>query len=432
MNYAFPETFLHHIWQYKLFDTTNLYTIEGDAIQLLQVGTQNHHAGPDFTNARIKIGSTLWAGSVEIHKRSSDWYAHQHEVDQAYDNTILHVVYEYDQAIIRTTGSSIATLVLKDKIPAIYLERYWTLLQETAWIPCAVQFKAAMSSSSHAWATWLDVLLKERLAQRIITINKLLEQTTNDWETTFYYVLARSFGMKPNTNPFEALAQSLPLKVLAKHKHNLRQLECLLLGQAGFLSGEMPDPYAVALQKEYHFLRQKYKLVPLQACAWKFGRMRPANFPTIRLAQFAVLIHQSQHLFTQIIKANSITILRSLFKIKLNGYWDHHYQLGDMSVFRPKKLGKQTVELLIVNTIIPFLFVYGRAKGHKEYQERALDFMKQLKPDNNTIITGWKRLGVTVQTAHDSQALLQLKTTYCDHKRCLECQVGNSILRAKD
>jgi len=429
MNHSFPEAFLHYIWQLKLFDLSNLRTVDDEPIQLLHTGILNKHAGPDFTNARIRIGTTLWAGSVEIHKRSSDWYAHAHEVDTAYDNTILHVVYEYDQEIIRTTGTSIATLVLKDRIAEIYLARYKTLLQEMAWIPCAPQFVAAKRDY---WAAWMDQLLAERLAQRVSTINELLVQTNNDWERTFYYLLARSFGVKQNTEPFEALAKSLPLKLLAKYQHNLRQLEGLLFGQAGFLEGEMLDPYAELLQKEYKFLQHKHGLIPLQACAWKFGRMRPANFPTIRLAQFAVLIYQSTCLFRAVITAKSVEALKALFSIKLKGYWDHHYRLGDVSVFRQKRLGKQTIELLLINTVVPFLFVYGQSKGAAVYQERALRFMKKLKPDKNRIITGWEQLGVVVKSAYDSQALLQLKLNYCDQKRCLECQVGNSILQQKD
>lgn len=428
MNITFPEVFLHHIWKLKLFDFKNLKTIQGEALDLVQIGTHNHHAGPDFSNARIKIGSTLWAGSVEIHKKSSDWLAHQHEQDEAYRNTILHVVYEHDTEIRRSNGEIIPTLELKGRIEPQYIHRYWKLLTNNHWIPCAAQLPLMLDLTARMF-TWMDRLVVERLERKTQEIDWCMKQTNSNWEETFYWFLARSFGVKQNSEPFEALAKSLPLLVLSKHKQNLQQLEALLLGQAGFLEENFEEIYPQALQKEYQYLRQKYSLVPLQASSWKFGRMRPANFPTIRLAQFAVLVQQSSHLFSKILETQDIRQLRAMLDVQLSGYWETHYQLGEASILRPKSLGKGTVDLILINTVAPFLFVYGQNKGLDDFKERALELLQSLPSEQNSILQDWSELGIKSSSAYDSQALIQLKKEYCDQKRCLDCAVGNWILQ---
>lgn len=426
MSIAFPEAFLHYIWKLKLFDFSNLTTTEKESIEIIKVGTHNHHAGPDFSNARIRIGKTLWAGSVEIHKKSSDWTKHQHQQDAAYQNTILHVVYEYDTPAYRPTGNSpIPTLVLKNRIPQQYLQRYWQLLNNNSWVPCAAQLPKLPAINS----LWLDRMAAERLEYKYKAIKLDLEQTQYNWETVFYRFLARSFGLQQNTAPFEALAKSLPLLILAKHKQQLHQLEALIFGQAGFLTTAPKDAYTKTLQKEYRFLQKKYQLTGLLASSWKFGRMRPANFPTIRLAQFATLIHQSKHLFSKILETEEVQALRSMFSIQLGGYWNTHYQLDEPSIFRRKQLGKRSVDLILINTIAPFLFSYGRYKGDERYQQRALQLLESLQPEQNALVNTWKSLGLTAKNAQDSQALIQLKKTYCDAKRCLRCAIGHQILK---
>lgn len=426
MSIAFPEAFLHYIWKLKLFNFSNLTTTEQESIEILKVGTHNHHAGPDFSNARIRIGNTLWAGSVEIHKKSSDWTKHQHQQDAAYQNTILHVVYEYDAPAYRPTGNSpIPTLVLKNRIPQQYLQRYWQLLNNNSWVACAAQFPKLPAINS----LWLDRMAAERLEYKYKAIKLELEQTQYNWETVFYRFLARSFGLQQNAAPFEALAKSLPLLILAKHKQQLHQLEALLFGQAGFLTAESKDNYTKALQKEYRFLQKKYQLTGLLASSWKFGRMRPANFPTIRLAQFAALIHQSKHLFSKILETEQVQALRAMFSIQLEGYWNTHYQLGESSIFRRKQLGRRSVDLILINTIAPFLFSYGRYKGDERYQDRALQLLESLQPEQNALVNTWKSLGLVAKNAQDSQALIQLKKTYCDAKRCLDCAIGHQILK---
>lgn len=427
---SFPEVFLHYIWKLKLFDFQNLNTTDAEVIDLVNVGTHNHHTGPDFSNARIRIGGTLWAGSVEIHKKSSDWLVHQHQKDKAYDNTILHVVYEHDQPIYRADGTPIPTLELKNKIPTQYVQRYWELSTSQQKIPCEHRFFSVPTSLKNLW---LERLVIERLEDKTLEIRKSLEQTQNNWEETFYRVLARNFGAKQNSIAFEALAKSLPLKVVSKHKNNLFQLEALLFGQAGFLSEsetkQTSDIYWLDLQKEYIFLANKYNLITLKASSWQFGRMRPANFPTIRLAQFAVLIHQSTHLFSKILEEPKAQDLRKMFLIHLEGYWMNHYRLGEESPKRKKTLGGGTIDLILINTIAPFLFIYGDYKGIEAYKERAVRLLQLIKPEQNSIIANWQNLGMVTNSAHDTQALLQLKKKYCDSKRCLSCSIGHKILQ---
>lgn len=429
-NTPFPEVFLHYIWKLKLFDFKDLKTTEDENIELVQVGIHNYDTGPDFSNARIRIAGTLWAGSVEIHKKSSDWLAHQHQKDKAYNNTILHVVYEHDQNIYREDGTAIPTVELKNKIPDQYLQRYWELSDSKQKIPCEHRFFAVPTVLKYLW---LERLVVERLEDKTLEIRNALEQTQNNWEETFYQFLARNFGAKQNSTAFEALAKSLPLIVLSKHKNNLLQLEALLLGQAGFLSKsetqKTSDSYWLELQKEYIFLAKKYQLIPLKASSWQFGRMRPANFPTIRLAQFAVLIHQSTHLFSKILVETNVKDLRKMFLIQLEGYWMNHYRLGEESPKRKKSLGGGTIDLILINTIAPFLFVYGDYKGIEAYKERAIQLLQIIQPEQNSIIANWQNLGMVPNSAHDTQGLLQLKKKYCDSKRCLSCSIGHKILQ---
>lgn len=426
---AFPEAFLHYIWKLNLYNHQALYTVGGEPLEICYQGWHNHHAGPDFSNARIRIGKTLWAGQVEIHKRSSDWLAHQHQHDPAYNNTILHVVYEYDKPIYRASGEEIATLVLRGRIAPKYLQRYDRLLQSTTWIPCEAQMQPSISQNCQLW---LDRLAVERLEDKVVGIEQQLALNNNHWEQTFYQFLARSFGMKQNVAPFEALALALPLKVLAKHKQNLFQLEALLFGQSGLLQqAAQKDNYLQKLYKEYQFLAKKYQLKPLLASSWKFGRMRPANFPTIRLAQFAVLIHQSSHLFSKVIEAQDVAVLHALLAIDLQGYWTTHYRLGEVSTARKKRLGKGSVDLMLINTIAPFLMAYGRYKGDTDFTTRALELLQAVSPEKNGVVEHWRALQVKAKSALETQALLQLKKHYCDKKRCLDCHFGHQLLQQK-
>ncbi len=422
-----PESFLHFLWRWRRFDAHNLLTTAGQSLEILHPGEHNTHAGPDFFNARIRIGDTLWAGNVEMHLQASEWLAHRHQEDPAYDNVVLHVVLEEDRPIQRrSVGSVLPCLVLQGRIPPLLLATYQRLEHERAWIPCEGFFAATPDIIR---LNWLDRVLVERLEQKTAAIADLLVTTGNHWEVAFYQLLARNFGLKVNTEPFEALARSLPLPILAKHKNNPLQVEALLFGQAGLLSGIFAEAYPQILAREYRHLAHKYGLTPLTASQWKFLRLRPANFPTIRLAQFAALVHQSAHLFSQTLETDSLRSLENLFAVQPADYWLTHYQFDKVSHPRSKLLGRDFTHLLIINTIVPFLFHYGHTKGNADFQNRALRLLEELPAEENAVLEAWAALGMPARHAYQSQALLHLKTRYCDAKRCLECGVGNFILK---
>ena len=419
------EDFLHYLWRLKRFPITNLKTTEGEPIQIINVGEHNTHAGPDFTNARIKIGTTLWAGNVEIHILSSEWIRHQHEKDKAYDNVILHVVLEEDQPIFRQNGERIPCLELKKMIPPKLSKMYLKLLNNEYWIPCQHQFATVPQITKNIW---LDRLLVERLEHKIKLITQSLENNRYDWETSFHQQLARNFGVVVNMDPFELLAKSIPLNILAKHKNNLLQIEALLFGQAGMLEKSFVDDYPKKLQKEYLFLQKKCQLKSLRSESWKLLRMRPANFPTIRIAQFAYLFFQSNHLFSKILAAKNVKELEHMFVVKVSPYWHTHYIFDKISPKRKKTLGKSMIHLLIINTIVPFLFAYGKHKAAENYVDKAMQLLEELPPEKNNQITKWKNLGLEPTSAYQTQALLELKKKYCAEHRCLSCAVGHVVL----
>lgn len=420
------EDFLHFLWRWRRFDARNLATTDGQALDILHPGEPNPHAGPDFFNARIRLGDTLWAGNVEIHLNASDWLAHRHDTDPAYDNVVLHVVLDEDQRLRRSGGELLPCLTLRERIPPQLLEKYFRLEHERAWIPCEKTFGTVPEIVR---LNWLDRLLVERLEEKTGAVAQVVEATGQHWEEAFYRLLARSFGLKVNMEPFEALARSLPLRLLAKHKDHLFQLEALLFGQAGFLDGPFDDEYPRALAKEYRFLQHKYDLQPLAAAQWKFFRLRPAGFPTVRLAQFAALIHRSAQLFSQLLETRDTAEAEQLFTAEVSDYWRAHLRFDKTAARQPKPLGREFVHLLLINTAAPFLFHYGRAKGQPGLQDRALRLLEALPPEANTVVDGWAKRGQRAANAAQTQALLHLKTHYCDAKRCLECAVGNAILR---
>lgn len=421
------EDFLHYLWRFCRFHLSHLQTTEGETIEIQQVGEHNTHAGPDFTNARVRIGDTLWAGNVEMHLNSSEWMKHQHQKDKAYDNVILHVVMDEDEIIYRHNGERIPCLEIKKHIVPKVANIYQKLLFNEHWIPCQHHFSQVSAVTKNLW---LDRLLVERLAQKTQIIERQLELSKNDWEQTFYEFLARNFGVKVNAIPFELLAKSTPMRtVLGKHKNNLFQLEALLFGQAGLLEKEFEEDYPSRLQQEYRFLQKKYQLQSIKAELWKFMRMRPANFPTIRIAQFASLIYQSSGLFSKILEVKNVETIEKLFKVHLSDYWQDHYVFDKVSKSRNKSLGKGTIHLLIMNTIVPFLFLYGKRQHKPDFQDTALHLLEELSPEKNSIISNWKNLGLKPDSAYQTQALLQLKNEYCQKKRCLECAIGNAILK---
>ena len=418
------ESILHYVWQYKLFALQELKTTDGQAVEVIDVGKPNSDSGPDFFNAKIKISDTVWAGNVEIHTLSSDWFRHSHDVDKAYDNVILHIVARADVEVKRVNGLPILQMELQ--VPETIQQNFDNLYTAKKWIPCEDKIVAI---SPIVMSSWKTALLVERLERKSGDVEVLLEQNENHWEEAFYIALARNFGFSTNNQPFELLARSLPLNVLAKHKDNLFQLEALLFGQAGFLEENPQDEYQAKLSKEYRFLQAKYKLTPIDASQWKLLRLRPDNFPHIRIAQFAALTHGSVKLFSKILENTNIGELRKLFGVEVSEYWQHHYVFGKESVYSRKKMGKISQDLLLINTVVPFIFTYAKKKNRSG--DDALRILDKLPAENNSVISGWKALGQHVVNAFDSQALLQLKKNYCDEKKCLRCRVGHKILNVR-
>lgn len=420
------EQFLYYIWQYKQFNTRNLFTSTGEPVTIIQSGLRNSDAGPDFTMAKVKISKTLWIGNVEIHVNASDWKAHSHDKDKNYENIILHVVYNDD---IKNTTSKHPCLELKNYMDVNLFTKYKSLIGAASVIPCSSQIS---SVDPFVINNWLDRILAERLEHKTDIIRQGLELNKNNWEETFYHALAKNFGAKINAEPFELLAKLLPLKVLAKHKNNLLQVEALLFGTAGLLDDKGEDAYFLSLKKEFSFLQKKYKLQPLEKHLWKFLRLRPANFPTIRLAQFAQLVHQSSHLFSKILEVKNKKEIYKLFDCTPSEYWKTHYVFGKTSKAKPKSAGEIFIDLIIINTVAPFMFYYGKQKGDDYTTEKSLKLLATIKPESNRIINEWELIGIKANSAAESQALIELKNNYCNHKRCLQCAIGHKLLRQKD
>lgn len=414
------EKLLQYIWQFQYFNHSGLLTEEGETLQILHPGNFNTNQGPDFTDAKIKIDNTVWAGSIEIHINSSQWKEHKHSEDQNYQNVILHVIWNHDVDL----QLSCSTFVLQDRVAKLLLTRYDELMKTGNFIACEKQVHQVQSIT---WQSWKERLLVERLEKRTREIRELLQKSNNHWEEVFWWLLARNFGVTLNNTQFERIACSVPVTILAKHKDQIHQLEALLFGQAGLLDADFEEDYPVLLSKEYRFLKKKYNLKQT-AGSLAFLRMRPSNFPTIRLAQLAMLIHESLHLFSKIKESRDLNTIRALLQVTANDYWHYHYVFDETSAFKKKKLGTQMIDNILINTIVPIVFAYGLYHGENSYKEKALQWLEEIKPEKNTITRGFEALQVENRTAFDSQALIQLRNEYCIQKRCLDCSVGNKLL----
>lgn len=420
------EEFLHHIWKFRLFDQLELSTTDNETVEIVRAGEHNFDAGPDFFNAKIKIGKTLWAGNVEVHINSSDWKKHNHQNDKAYDNIILHVVNNADADLSRSSGEKIPTIEIKGRIEEKLIRNYLKFKSGNDWVPCEKQIENVPSIIIQST---VDKLVLERLERKSDFIFDCLKLNQNNWEETFYQLLARNFGFKINSEPFHLLAKSIPSIILSKHKSSLLQIEALLFGQAGMLNKHFEDKYPQSLQNEYVFLKQKFKLSSMDEHLWKFLRLRPVNFPSVRIAQFANLIYNSSHLFSRILETEDCKDLKKLLNISVSEYWETHYIFDKKTATKPKRLGEDGVNNIIINTIVPFLFVYGKQKGDEVYVERALHFMEQVPGEDNSIIRRWDKLKLPVSSSYSTQALLQLKNEYCSEKKCLKCNIGNYLLK---
>ena len=418
------ESFISYLWKYRRLNP-DLFTESGDPLVVVHPGEQNHDGGPDFFNARVKIGPTLWAGNVEIHSRSSDWLRHGHQDDPAYRNTILHVVAEDDSPVRYPDGNIIPTLVVRDSFPASISDRYLDLMKNQQWIPCFNQVKNARPDVFTLWAPALTV---ERLTEKSAYIRQLWESCLCDWDEAFYRHLAWCFGFRVNNVAFELLARSLPLRVARQHCGNVFRMGSLLFGLAGMLKEDFRDEYPRQLHAEFEFLKSKYKLETIGAPSWKFLRMRPFNFPTIRISQWARLLNLTGGRFFHLIEHGAIPGLFRDADICASEYWNTHYIFDKSSVYSRKAFGKNSTNLLVINGIAPFLFFYGFEKDLPGCREKALGFLEQTDQEINADTLKWNQCGMACENALHTQALLQLKRAYCDRHRCLECRIGNDLL----
>ena len=410
------EDFLHYIWRCGLFYPLTTNTFQD--VEVISTGQPNPDAGPDFFNAIIRIEDIVMAGNVEIHINASDWFKHGHHKNRAYDNVIIQLVLNPDTEISRINGEIIPTAVIRfDK--RLY-ENYKDLLDNEFWIPCEPFFQFA---DMNVVGEWLEIQALRRIEQKVSHIGNILYHNRNDWQESFYQLLARNFGFRLNGAAFEMLARSLPFKLLLKHRDNLLQLEALLFGQAGMLQ-EDGDDYYRELKMEYLFLRRKYGLKPHEKYLWKYLRLRPANFPTLRIAQFASFIHQTPGLFATIMETRDIKKMKVFFEISAARYWNTHYVFNKPSAMRIKTIGKFAVHSIIVNTVAPLLYFYGKYRQMPDLCQRAIEFLKNLPPETNSVVSKWNALGVSADSAFISQALLQQKNEYCFYKKCLHCSIG--------
>lgn len=421
---AYNEFLLHYVWKYRLFDQSNLVTTDGQTVEVIDPGLHNTNAGADFFNSKIKIDDKMWAGNVEIHLASEDWYKHRHHLDKSYNSTILHVAEAVSGEIINERGVKVPQLKLT--IPDKVKSSAEYLLQSVSSIPCKNELPEV---DKKIVKSWLSVLTIERLERKTNDIYTHLSRFNNSWDQTFYVLLSRNYGFGLNSDEFERLALSLQFNIIQKHSNNLFQVEALLFGQAGMLeSDRILDEYYLSLQREYQFLRHKYQLKPLDEFLFKRLRIRPGSFPQVRIAQLAALFVQSGRLFSSVLEIEDYKQLRLYFQSSVSEYWKNHYSFGKESKSGQKFLGDSSLDTILINTVVPILFAYGKKNDLERYCDRALTFLDSIKPERNSIVSEFKEAGVTPVNASETQALIQLKKEYCDMRKCLYCKIGYQIL----
>lgn len=419
------EDFLHYIWRSSLFYPLSINGFRHN-IEVLCAGEQNMNSGPDFLDARIRFDKIVFAGNVEIHINASDWYRHGHHHNKAYDNVILQLVMNRDAEVRRTTGEIIPTAELR--FDSKLISGYRQLLRNEYWIPCQPYIHHVNAGINDEWLTSLAV---RRLEQKSLILRDVLHQNQNSWEETFYQQLAHNFGFRLNGEIFRLLARSLPYKLIMKHRNSIFQIESMLFGQAGMLTSNKGDDYFEALKREYQFLKRKYNLIPLEKHLWKFLRLRPANFPTIRIAQFSSFLQKTPYLFSTIMETGDRKKMESLFKISASEYWNTHYVFNKTSGMNVKNLGRFALNSIIINTVVPVLYFYGQQRLMDEYSERAINFLKCLPGEKNSVISKWGTLGIEAGNALISQALLQQKNEFCNYRRCLNCKIGINVINRR-
>ncbi len=421
------ESFLHFVWQHQYFDKTGLCASDGQPVNIIRPGFHNMNSGPDFGEATIKIGELDWRGSVEIHSRSSDWNVHGHTKDKAYDNVILHVVWEDDAQVLRNDGTEIPTLTLSDRVDPALVKKYRQLINHTSDIPCEGYIRQV---NELLIQSMLDSTAMERLYQKSEEAGMLSERNGNDWEETTYQLFCKNFGFKTNADQFMRLAELVPFRILKKHSNNLQQIEALLFGQAGFLEEGSRDAYSNELLKEFTFLHHKYQLKePLSRHQWKFMRLRPANFPTLRIAQLAGILSDPSGLFSRAVEVKSKKQLLHIFKKGVGNYWKMHYQFGREATADVSLIGAGSIENIGINTVAPVLIAYGKSIDDQGYVDQAVALLQELATENNKITRTLKKCGIVTRTAFESQGAIQLYNHYCLKKRCLSCKIGVDIIR---
>jgi hypothetical protein len=414
------EELLQFIWRYRYFNQSDLQTFSGNFLRIEYSGLLNTNQGPDFLDAKIYIDEILLAGSVELHLKSSDWLRHRHSNDIRYSNVILHVVWEHDG----TTIPFVQVLELKGRVARSMLEIYHKLMIKEIQLPCIPMLHHV---DEIIWTSWKERLVANRLEYRIADITKRIMHCSGSLEEAFWQTLARSWGMPLNADMFESMASSLPVSLLSRHRYRFHQVEALLFGQAGLLNEEFSNPYPIMLKKEYLFLKGKYNLNHVDG-SLRFLRMRPPEFPTIRLAQLAMLIHQSGFFVSEIKEMESVNDIVNLLQVTANDFWHNHYTFKQESVHIPKKVGKETIQRVMINAVIPFLFYCAKEERNEKLRQRVIGWLFELPPEKNRYITEWSRAGVGSQHAFDTQSLLELRKNFCEQKRCLECALGNALL----
>jgi len=419
------EDFLHYLWKFKKFDTLNLKTFNDEEITILNVGQYLELAGPDFFNAQITIANQKWAGNVEIHLKSSDWYVHHHESDSAYENVILHVVWEHDTEIFRKNNTEIPVLELRKYVEPATIANYQSLMAPKSWIFCEKQLKEI---NEFTLKNWQERLFFERLERKSKPIYELLEQTNQDWEAVLFCLLAKNFGLNTNGETFFKIAQSIPFSIIRKESFEVENLEALILGNAGLLDSEKEDNYFKDLKFRYYYLLHKYQIEKKVVEPVQFFKQRPDNFPTIRLSQLANLYHSQQNLFSKISTSKSVKKIYEVFHVSASEYWQNHYQFDKESPKKSKMLSKSFIDLVIINTIIPLQFAYAKSQG-KEISEDLIELLNEVAPEKNAIIDKFSSFGLKSKSAFETQSLLQLKNEYCNKSRCLECALGMELLK---
>ena len=422
------EEFLHFIWKNSLFDKAELLTCKDKTLHVIDPGAYNRDSGPDFFSSRIRLDETEWAGNVEIHTNASDWYRHKHHLDHSYDNVILHVVANYDTDVETASGHKPETFVMGWQKEVE--EKYYGYLNNPRVIACSEDIESLPLFSLRHWISRMAI---DRLEYKMLRTRECLLATNNDWDETLYRLMSRYFGLKVNSEPFYLLSCNLPLKIIRKHADNRQQVESLLYGQAGMLEpgvfeSEIYDEYYTTLLKEYKVLRRKYSLKPIDPWMWKYHRLRPANFPTIRISQLAGLLCSDRSLFSMARECKSLPVLKKLFTCEASPYWNRHYVFGAYKEGKVKKTGSIFINLLLINTLIPLLFLYGKETANGEYSSRATDLLDSIEPEENRVTREWAAAGVTASSALESQGLIHLRETYCKNRLCLDCQYGSKLI----